>query len=67
VDDKTILYTALQHWMNYIQTGDIVISTDRALKMGEPERCRMINSDQQDFIERLKDLQHDILNRNLKL
>ena len=67
MDDKTILYMALQHWMNYIQTGDISMSTDTALKMGEPEKCKMINSDQQAFIARLKDLQHDILNRNLKL
>ena len=61
MDDKEVVFYALRMWKNHIQTGDVNMSSDDAIKMGKPHLCRMITQEQQDFVIRLEELSNDAL------
>jgi hypothetical protein len=54
--DKEIIRHALLMWRNYIQTGDVVMSTADAVNSGQQDKCRQLNSNQIDFVIRLEQL-----------
>ena len=54
--DSEIIRHALLMWRNYIQTGDVVMSTVDACNMGQKKRCRQLNAEQQEFVVRLEEL-----------
>jgi hypothetical protein len=54
--DKQLTRHALLMWRNYIQTGDVVLSTADAINSGQQNKCRQLNSDQQEFVLRLEEL-----------
>ena len=54
--DSEIIRHALLMWRNYIQTGDVVLSTVDACNVGQEKRCRQLNADQQEFVTRLEEL-----------
>ena len=54
--DSEIIRHALIMWRNYIQTGDVVLSTVDACNIGQEKLCRQLNADQQEFVTRLEEL-----------
>ena len=67
MDNKQIIYHSLSMWRNYIQTGDVCISADTAVKMGKLDKCRMLSSDQQEFVIQLEEVMKDVLTGRLRL
>ena len=61
MDDKEIVFYSLRMWKNYIQTGDVNMSSDDAINRGCKDSIRMLNSDQQEFVIRLEELSNDAL------
>lgn len=58
--DKYVIYNALRMWKNYIETGDVNISTQD--HDGENRKFKKLTPHQIDFIRRLDDLSIKILN-----
>lgn len=54
--DEYLIRQALLFWRNYIQTGDMVMSTNDLIACGQTAKIRQLNSDQQEFIIRLEEL-----------
>ena len=59
LEDSEIICHALLMWRNYVQTGDVTLSTTDACNMGDEGRCRQLNADQQEFVVRLEELAND--------
>lgn len=56
MSDKHITAHALGMWKNYLQTGDVCLSTQDAINCGTPEKCNRLDSQQQELVNRLDDL-----------
>ena len=56
MSNKEVARRALLLWRNLIQTGDVTLSTQDAINAGQADKCRMLNSDQQEFVIRLEEL-----------
>lgn len=56
MEDKELLYRSLIMWRNYIQTGDVNLSTQDLVNCGDTKDVRMLNIDQQEFVIRLEEL-----------
>ena len=56
VEETAILYQALHMWKNHIETRNVNLSAKDAINCGNPERCRRIMPEQEEFIIKLEDL-----------
>ena len=58
-NERTIVATALTHWINYIQTGDITLAADDAknLKM----EIKPLNMEQMRFIVKLDEIKQKVI------
>ncbi len=56
MDDKMILYLALNYWANHIETGEINISANDAYDMGEENLIKRLDITQKKFVIRLREL-----------
>tara|TARA_R110002153_G_scaffold152542_3_gene304156 strand:- start:15364 stop:15585 length:222 start_codon:yes stop_codon:yes gene_type:complete len=65
--NKEMLSRSLMIWRNYLQTGDVNLSTESAIQYGWKDKCKQLNSDQQEFIIRLEELQKEILKSKKKI
>lgn len=54
--DQKLISSALNFWANWIETNDMAISANDAIKMGRPERIQILDLEQQEFIVRLRKL-----------
>jgi hypothetical protein len=67
MENREVLFRSLNMWKNYIQTEDVATSSQDAINMGCPEKCKMLSPEQQEFVVRLEELACDILNGKRKL
>ena len=56
MEDKHLIFYALNMWANYIETGDVNMAAQNAVKQGEKDRVRALSLDQMKFIIRLREL-----------
>ena len=54
--DSDLIRHAVLMWRNHLQTGNVVMSTQDAVASGQESECRMLNSDQMEFVLRLEQL-----------
>jgi len=54
--EKETIYNALLQWRNHIQTGNITISTQDAINMGQSQLCKPLNQDQIEYCNYLENL-----------
>jgi|5_EtaG_2_1085323.scaffolds.fasta_scaffold113600_4 hypothetical protein len=57
--DKELISRALNHWANYIETGNVILSRDRARSMNK--EYNQLTHEQVNFVERLRILQNEVL------
>jgi hypothetical protein len=61
MNDSELISTALRMWANYIETGNVSISSTDCVNMGQPYKVKVINDQQKRFVDRLVKLSIDIL------
>jgi hypothetical protein len=61
MNDAELASTALRMWANYIETGDVSISSTDCTNMGQSQKVKVINDQQKRFVDRLINLSIDIL------
>jgi hypothetical protein len=62
--DKHVIHMALGMWKNYIQTGDINLSTNDAKNVNKPfKKWSELSLEQQEFIKRLEALRDEVLRK----
>jgi len=62
--DSEIIFYALLMWRNYIQTGDVSLSSHDAVASGQKHLCKVLDRGQMEMVIRLEDLSDRILNSN---
>ena len=64
-DPRYLHFQALTMWANYVETGDVSLSTDSAIKCGRKDEILALNDEQKRLVLRLRDeagytLQHGV-------
>lgn len=54
--DSQVIYEALGMWRNYIQTGNVALSTDDLRNMEREREIRKLQPEQQAFVTRLESM-----------
>lgn len=60
--DNQIKYHSLNLWANYIETGDVNMSANDAIKTNNRQCIQPLELEQQKFVIRLRDLANKELN-----
>jgi hypothetical protein len=60
--DKYLVFSALNVWANYIETGNPAVSGESLAKAGENAQSKALTPDQMRLILRLRDLSVKIMN-----
>lgn len=60
-EDKYVIAYALQMWKNYVETNNVKMDAESAIKQNMPENINALTDSQKEFTFRLKKLHDDIL------
>lgn len=54
--DNEKIYAALKYWANYIETGDVCLSRNDAIRMNKRNIIKPLNIEQEKFVIKLREL-----------
>ena len=63
--DNHVIFHALNMWANYIETNDVTLSRNDAIKIKQLDIVKVLDSDQLEFINRLRNLAVKHLNKGV--